>query len=797
MKRFLILIMVLAMIFGTVFSFASCKSDTSSPDDDNGIVDEGGNDTDDEGQDDKETDEKGENEPDGGEENPPEGGDDNPPEGGDDNPPEGGDDNPPEGGDDNPPEGGDDNPPEGGDDNPPEGGDDNPPESGDDNPPESGDDNPPESGDDNPPEGGDDNPPESGDDNPPEGGDDNPPEGGNDNPPEGGDDNPPEGGDDNPPEGSDDNPPEGGEDNPPEGGNDDPVDEPCTTHTDVDQNDYCDTCDKYLIVVIDFYVINDLHGKFCDTNGQPGVDEIGTYLESIDDDHQILISSGDMWQGTAESVLTNGEIMVDWMNALGFVCMTMGNHEFDWGEEAIRDNLEISDFPFLAINIYDNTTGKLADYCTPSIMVEKDGVQIGIIGAIGDCYSSIFSDLVKNVSFKTGSALTTLVKAEADRLRAEGADFIVYSIHDDTSGYDTALSNGYVDLVFEAHTHSEYVTTDSYGIYHLQAGGENDGLSHVEISINILSGNSIVNKAENVLNSKYSGLEDHEETEAIEDKYADVIEYASRELGVVSRLYGDSEIEDFVAQLYLEAGLEKWKNYNIVLGGGYLKTRDPYDLSSGIKKYGDLVSLFPFNNRLVLCSVSGSKLKSQFINTTNSNYHIAKSDYYSSITIQNSGTYYIVVDDYTAAYAPNGLTIVEYYDESTYARDLLADAIEAGRLEDTGASTPTYEFTTVTEAITIGNGLAVGGKTKDHYYVKGIVNSNPNSYGSFYLKDDSGNTIYVYSPKDGNGNNYSGMTDKYVKGDEIILYSRICKYMYESSGDIVIELYYPQIIEVN
>ena len=201
-------------------------------------------------------------------------------------------------------------------------------------------------------------------------------------------------------------------------------------HLDEDNNDYCDLCDKYVIVVIDFYVVNDLHGKFCDTDKQPGVDELGSYFKQMEeqDDNVVIMSSGDMWQGTAESNLTGGFILTEWMNAMNFVSMTIGNHEFDWGQDDIRANLEIADFPFLAINIYNNDTNTLADYCTPSIMIERGDIKIGIIGAIGDCYSSISGDMVEDVHFKVGSALTALVKAEADKLRSEGADIIVYSL---------------------------------------------------------------------------------------------------------------------------------------------------------------------------------------------------------------------------------------------------------------------------------------------------------------------------------------------------------------------------------
>ena len=41
-----------------------------------------------------------------------------------------------------------------------------------------------------------------------------------------------------------------------------------TTHVDTDNNGQCDTCDISVIVVIDFYAINDLHGKMSDTESK-------------------------------------------------------------------------------------------------------------------------------------------------------------------------------------------------------------------------------------------------------------------------------------------------------------------------------------------------------------------------------------------------------------------------------------------------------------------------------------------------------------------------------------------------
>lgn len=474
-----------------------------------------------------------------------------------------------------------------------------------------------------------------------------------------------------------------------------------TVHCDNANDGYCDLCGDYVIVLLDFYTLNDLHGKFSDGDAHPGVDEMTTYLRKAraEDDISFLLSAGDMWQGSAESNNTQGFIITDWMNALDFDAMTLGNHEYDWGEAAIESNAELAEFPFLAINIYNRDSNTRVDYCEPSLLVDRGGIQVGIVGAMGDCYSSIAADKTEDVYFITGSELTALVKEESARLRSEGADFIVYVIHDgygdsktggvtDVSGmqlasyYDVALSDGAVDLVFEGHTHQRYVMKDRYGVYHLQSGGENKGLSHVEISLNIANGKQVVNTAEFVANTVYRDMADDPVVEELMTKYAPQIEDAMRVVGYTSKYRSSTELRNLVAKLYYEAGLEAWGNdYDITLGGGFISVRNPYELSAGEVTYAILQSIFPFDNDLVLCSVKGRDLISRFIETDNSNYYIylgGKSKNEVMQSIDPNGIYYIVTDTYCSGYAPNKLTVVETYTAGVYARDLLAEYIAAG-----------------------------------------------------------------------------------------------------------------------
>ncbi|MBE6633588.1 MAG: bifunctional metallophosphatase/5'-nucleotidase [Ruminococcaceae bacterium] len=482
-----------------------------------------------------------------------------------------------------------------------------------------------------------------------------------------------------------------------------PSADPNCSHADGDNNGICDDCSCSVIVMLDFYAINDLHGKFADSDSQPGVDELTTYLKNArrTDDHVILLSSGDMWQGSSESNLTRGALVTDWMNEMDFAAMTLGNHEFDWGEDYITENLALAEFPFLAINIVSRQTGERVPYCAPSVVVEQGGLQIGIIGAVGDCYSSISPDHTGNISFVVGDALTELVKEEATRLRADGVDYIIYSIHD---GYDKTYNNtvtsvygnqiasyysvelsrgGYVDLVFEGHTHQRYVLVDPDGVYHLQNGGDNKGISHAEVAYNVANNSSLVTEAEFVSTSVYQNLPDDPIVASLLKKYEGLIAQGDQILGRNARYRDRNALRSLVAELYYQKGLELWGDqYPLVLGGGFLTVRSPGNLPAGEVRYSDLLTLLPFDNQLVLCSIKGADLLSKFFHSTNENYFIAYGSYGESVknNVDPKATYYLITDTYTSTYRYNNLTEVQRLDQELYARDLLAEYIRQGGL---------------------------------------------------------------------------------------------------------------------
>lgn len=471
-------------------------------------------------------------------------------------------------------------------------------------------------------------------------------------------------------------------------------------HIDKNDDGKCDLCKTSVLVDIDFYAINDLHGMYVATETQPGVAGLTTYLnEKKNEGNTVVLASGDMWQGSTESNNTKGKLATEWLNYIGCESMTLGNHEFDWTTEKIRTNAAIAEFPILAINVYEHATNARASYCQPSVMIKRDGAKIGIIGAIGDCYSSISASVCRDVYFKTGTELTSLIKAESEKLKKQGADYIVLSIHSGYSKsgfdmktvsdnemhwYDSSLSNGYIDVVFEAHTHRSYMLVDKYGVKHIQAGGYNKGISHADVCVNFANGKN--STSVNIVdNDVYAQYEEDGIVDSLLEKYKAEIGNPDEVVGYNADYRSSEQLRNYMAQAYMQKGQSVWGDrYDIVLAGGYIKARTPGYLPAGNVTVKQIQTLFPFDNEMHLCAISGYDLVSRYFD--NDDYVFTVSEYGESVReklksgVDLNKTYYIVTDSYNTDYGPNNLTMVETLGKSTYPRDCLIEYIKAGNL---------------------------------------------------------------------------------------------------------------------
>ena len=455
---------------------------------------------------------------------------------------------------------------------------------------------------------------------------------------------------------------------------------------------------------IQILATNDLHGQVKQTDYYPGLSSLSAKIQSLassGDGYNILIDQGDIYQGTAEAGLSNGYNMDDFLLVNGYDSTTLGNHEFDWGEQRIIEHVNYSPVTILANNIR-YSDGSTPEWATPYKLVSRNGVKIGIIGSVGDVESSISASQLNGMTFLTGSDLTAQIISDSQELKAMGADFIILSLHDGAekasnnasslSYYDIkSLSGKHVDLVFEGHTHQKYSFYDSRDVWHIQNSSNGATIVSVKINCKYENGDYSLSVSKAIKPVYYNRTQTLAAgTSSVFDQldsWYDTYRYGTKLREVVGYsvpYMDDSVFEALTAKVLYNFGVKiaEITGYTPILGGGFIRTRVPYNLSGGTVTYGDVYNLLPFENDLVLCSISGYDLKSRFINTTNSDYYIYPKINASQIV--DTQTYYIITDSYTSDYSYNNLTvIVNYTDlyEKIYSRDIVAEYLKSTYLK--------------------------------------------------------------------------------------------------------------------
>ena len=114
----------------------------------------------------------------------------------------------------------------------------------------------------------------------------------------------------------------------------------------------------------------------------------------------ILLDAGDFFQGRPVGTVTKGVAVIEYMNAIGYDAMTIGNHEFDIPQDELIPTLQLANFPILTCNVIERSTGKIPWYAFPYQIISRMGLRIGIVGfTTTDTEKMSFPDNIKEVQF--------------------------------------------------------------------------------------------------------------------------------------------------------------------------------------------------------------------------------------------------------------------------------------------------------------------------------------------------------------------------------------------------------------
>jgi 5'-nucleotidase len=199
------------------------------------------------------------------------------------------------------------------------------------------------------------------------------------------------------------------------------------------------------------------HPKF---PGMGGVAKRFSLIQQIraENEHVLLLDSGDIFQGTPYFNTYNGELELKLMSKMGYDAATMGNHDFDIGLDGFLNAKKHANFPFLCSN-YDFSKTILKDETLPYKVFKKGGIKIGVFGIGIDLNGLVPTD--KFGATRYNDPIETANKI-AQELKDLACDLVIclshlgYSYEDKSRISDLVLAQKTtnIHLILGGHTHT-------------------------------------------------------------------------------------------------------------------------------------------------------------------------------------------------------------------------------------------------------------------------------------------------------------------------------------------------------
>ena len=217
---------------------------------------------------------------------------------------------------------------------------------------------------------------------------------------------------------------------------------------------------------------NDVHGRAVQTDDVLGYATVAALRNTLVEEGAvvILLDAGDASQGMPIVNMSTGLQAIDFMNAVGYDAMVLGNHEFDWGSENTMVLVEHAEFPVLGANIISRATGEpLLNEC---IFFElEDGTRIGVVGLdTPEVATKTHPDKIRDIQVLMAEDMYACTQAQVDWLREQGCDMVILLCHlgvDDESApnrsIDVVENVTGIDLCIDAHSHTVIEGGQVYG----------------------------------------------------------------------------------------------------------------------------------------------------------------------------------------------------------------------------------------------------------------------------------------------------------------------------------------------
>lgn len=253
---------------------------------------------------------------------------------------------------------------------------------------------------------------------------------------------------------------------------------------------------------------NDIHANIEDLS------YVSQYKKETE--NSVLVDSGDAAQGQSLATYTKGSAIIELQNEASYDVSAVGNHDFDYGIDQFKSNIQLANFPFIASNV-KNSDGtpfiKSEDNNGEYYIAEISGKKIGFFGiTTTETAYKTNPENVKGIEFENELLVSQEVIHKLEELEC---DLIVGLTHvgvasNELTSIDMAEALSGVDIIIDGHSHTNMVKKVSTGTYVVQTGAKLKRLGEITVTFtenNVKIEPKMLSKDEFKIYGKDSALE--------------------------------------------------------------------------------------------------------------------------------------------------------------------------------------------------------------------------------------------------------------------------------------------------
>ncbi len=397
---------------------------------------------------------------------------------------------------------------------------------------------------------------------------------------------------------------------------------------------------------------SDLHGHiynwdfFGNSEYDQGLAVVSTLVkqERAANPNVLLLDDGDTIQGTPLIYYYNTQMpdetnpMAVVMNDMGYDAMTIGNHEFNYGQAVLDKFIDDAEFPVMSANI---RTADGSEQYTPYIIEDVAGVKVGILGLT--TVGIPVWEKAENIAGLRFDDAVEVAQQYVPQMKEEGADVIIALAHSGThvepadtreegawtTDTTTWVDKGYadvpdqnfiiklaeavpeIDVIMAGHAHATIPESTINGVLIVEPSRWGRGVSKVTLKVD--SDGNLVEKSGEFL----SGTEvvpDQEILDLAKPYQETALAYVDSTIGTatgdfpgaIEARWQDGPLADFINAVQLDMAEEAGYPAQISLAAIF---NDTGQFKTGSIKMADVYGVYQYDNTLYVLEITGDILK--------------------------------------------------------------------------------------------------------------------------------------------------------------------------------------------